>query len=153
MAHIRRLLDIVACTTSFGSSTSKLAGRPNPKESGLNDTETGSNASATTATVNAGAGEQKPGAAAIAGVQKSSSNDAKTGDCVDPAVSMCPPPRLGQFYDFFSFSHLTPPLHCELVVIDIFLVWLDFGCFFGVAYEMFIEMLGRKLFVCMACYL
>ncbi|WJX25314.1 Protein REDUCED CHLOROPLAST COVERAGE 2 [Trifolium repens] len=24
-------------------------------------------------------------------------------------VSMYPPPRLGQFYDFFSFSHLTPP--------------------------------------------
>ncbi|KAE8735453.1 hypothetical protein F3Y22_tig00000340pilonHSYRG00426 [Hibiscus syriacus] len=23
---------------------------------------------------------------------------------------MCPPPRLGQFYDFFSFSHLTPPI-------------------------------------------
>ncbi|XP_062078483.1 protein REDUCED CHLOROPLAST COVERAGE 2 isoform X2 [Humulus lupulus] len=111
VAHIRRLLDIVACTTSFGSSASKLAGRPNPKEPGLNDTETGSNAATTTATVNAGAGEQKPGAAAIAGVQKSSSYDAKTGECVDPAVSMCPPPRLGQFYDFFSFSHLTPPLH------------------------------------------
>ncbi|KAK9932119.1 hypothetical protein M0R45_019368 [Rubus argutus] len=24
---------------------------------------------------------------------------------------MYPPPRLGQFYDFFSLSHLTPPLH------------------------------------------
>lgn len=32
------------------------------------------------------------------------------------AVSMCPPPRLGQFYDFFSFSDLTPPVHCEFVL-------------------------------------
>ncbi|RID65463.1 hypothetical protein BRARA_D00654 [Brassica rapa] len=23
---------------------------------------------------------------------------------------MCPPTRLGQFYEFFSFSHLTPPI-------------------------------------------
>ncbi|KAM6552996.1 hypothetical protein CsatB_013758 [Cannabis sativa] len=118
VAHIRRLLDIVACTTSFGSSSSKLAARPSPKESSSNDTETGSNAASatttTTTSVNAGAGEKNPGTTAIAGgVQKSSSNEAKTGggDCGDPAVSMCPPPKLGQFYDFFSFSHLTPPLH------------------------------------------
>jgi protein TIF31 len=26
---------------------------------------------------------------------------------------MYPPPKLGQFYDFFTFSHLTPPLHCK----------------------------------------
>jgi hypothetical protein len=24
-----------------------------------------------------------------------------------------PPPKLGEFYDFFSFAHLTPPVHCE----------------------------------------
>jgi hypothetical protein len=24
-----------------------------------------------------------------------------------------PPPKLGEFYDFFSFAHLTPPLHCK----------------------------------------
>lgn len=34
----------------------------------------------------------------------------------DTAVSMCPPPRLGQFYDFFSFSHLTPPVQCQFSV-------------------------------------
>lgn len=28
-------------------------------------------------------------------------------------VDMRPPPRLGQFYDFFSFSHLTPPIQCQ----------------------------------------
>jgi protein TIF31 len=32
----------------------------------------------------------------------------------DATVSMCPPPRLGQFYEFFSFSHLTPPVQCQL---------------------------------------
>lgn len=28
-------------------------------------------------------------------------------------INMCPPIRLGQFYDFFSFSYLTPPIQCE----------------------------------------
>ena len=28
-------------------------------------------------------------------------------------INMCPPTRLGQFYEFFSFSHLTPPIQCE----------------------------------------
>jgi protein TIF31 len=26
---------------------------------------------------------------------------------------MYPPPKLGEFYDFFSFSHLSPPIHCK----------------------------------------
>lgn len=28
-------------------------------------------------------------------------------------IDMCPPTRLGQFYEFFSFSYLTPPVQCE----------------------------------------
>ncbi|KAL2322207.1 hypothetical protein Fmac_026586 [Flemingia macrophylla] len=42
----------------------------------------------------------------------SDSGNAKS-DKVDGDISMCPPPRLGQFYDFFSFSHLTPPLQSD----------------------------------------
>ncbi|KAJ6958164.1 protein TSS-like [Populus alba x Populus x berolinensis] len=98
IAHIRRLLDIVACTTSFGASSTsptKPAGRiGNSKESGskeISSTET-------------------------RGDNKKSVNKSGNDDCTDPMekadaeVSMCPPPRLGQFYDFFSFSHLTPPV-------------------------------------------
>ncbi|RHN74048.1 putative clustered mitochondria protein [Medicago truncatula] len=60
VTHIRRLLDITACTSTFNGS-------PKPKATKDQNLDLG-------------------------------------GD-----VSMCPPPRLGQFYDFFSFSHLTPP--------------------------------------------
>lgn len=28
--------------------------------------------------------------------------------------AMYPPPKLGQFYDFFSFAHLSPPLQCQI---------------------------------------
>ena len=64
MTHIRRLLDITACTSAFNGS-------PKPKAAKDQNLDLG-------------------------------------GD-----VSMCPPPRLGQFYDFFSFSHLTPPFQCQ----------------------------------------
>ncbi|KAJ6698684.1 EUKARYOTIC TRANSLATION INITIATION FACTOR 3 SUBUNIT EIF-3 [Salix purpurea] len=93
IAHIRRLLDIVACTTSFGASSTsrtKTPGRTGgSKESG--STETG--------------GDNKK-------IVNKSGKDACTDEMekADAAVSMCPPPRLGQFYDFFSFSHLTPPV-------------------------------------------
>ncbi|KAI5585584.1 hypothetical protein BDE02_06G155700 [Populus trichocarpa] len=93
IAHIHRLLDIVACTTSFGASSTsptKTPGRTGgSKESG--STETG--------------GDNKK-------IVNKSGKDACTDamEKADAAVSMCPPPRLGQFYEFFSFSHLTPPV-------------------------------------------
>ncbi|KAI9378489.1 hypothetical protein POPTR_018G102500v4 [Populus trichocarpa] len=98
IAHIRRLLDIVACTTSFGASSTsptKPAGRiGNSKESGskeISSTET--------------RGDNKKS------VSKSGNDDCTDAmEKADAEVSMCPPPRLGQFYDFFSFSHLTPPV-------------------------------------------
>lgn len=40
--------------------------------------------------------------------------ETQAADGVDKGdINMCPPPRLGQFYEFFSFSHLTPPIQCE----------------------------------------
>ncbi|XWS16955.1 hypothetical protein CRYUN_Cryun33cG0026200 [Craigia yunnanensis] len=90
IAHIRRLLDIVACTTSFGSP--KPAGRTVLKEP----------ASKESAAVDNGPSY---------GSESSDNSKAKEKtDATVAAVSMCPPPRLGQFYDFFSFSHLTPPI-------------------------------------------
>ncbi|KAK4775252.1 hypothetical protein SAY86_010187 [Trapa natans] len=102
VAHTRRLLDIVACTTSFGpSSTSpKTTVRSSIKDSGSKDS--------------VGTYPGEAGAAA-AHVSCTEINGKITCEKVDPAAavgvaSMCPPPRLGQFYDFFSFSHLTPPI-------------------------------------------
>lgn len=106
IVHVRRLLDIVACTTCFGSAK-PAADRTVPKE---------------------------PASKEPAGVDNGpshgseSSDNSKAKDNTDPsaaaaAVSMCPPPRLGQFYDFFSFSHLTPPIQCKifLCVRELFL--------------------------------
>ncbi|GFZ06791.1 tetratricopeptide repeat (TPR)-like superfamily protein [Actinidia rufa] len=104
VAHVRRLLDIVACTSSFGPP--KPAGRATAKESGATETESES-------------GPECAGCEAHLkpkeGVVKSPRADGSAGgsdatEKGDVAVDMCPPPRLGQFYDFFSFSHLTPPI-------------------------------------------
>ncbi|KAB2034621.1 hypothetical protein ES319_D04G098600v1 [Gossypium barbadense] len=90
VAHIRRLLDIVACTTSFGSP--KSATRTIPKESSSK-------------------GSAAVDDAPTNGVESPDNSKAKEKpEATAAAVSMCPPPRLGQFYDFFSFSHLTPPI-------------------------------------------
>ena len=70
ITHVRRLLDIVACTTTFGPKVGR-------KETGPKEGE-----------VENGKKEDK-------------------GE-----IDMSPPPRLAQFYDFFSFSHLTPPIQC-----------------------------------------
>jgi protein TIF31 len=75
VAHVRRLLDIVACTTAFGT--------------------------------------KKPDAAAPE-IDKSANPGSPGGE--EPIY---PPPKLGQFYDFFTFSHLTPPLHCECCYFNI----------------------------------
>lgn len=104
VTHIRRILDIVACTTSFSST--KNVGRVNGKEPGsreLCSKELGSNeGEAPPHADNRGETISKPRPAD----KKSEGNE--KGDI----GSMCPPPRLGQFYDFFTFSHLTPPIQC-----------------------------------------
>ncbi|KAK9101728.1 hypothetical protein Sjap_018982 [Stephania japonica] len=91
--HIRRLLDIVACTTSFASSSSvatKNGARANHKE--------------TTS--------QNEGEAIVAEKSEASLtvDEAKEAMERGDLSSTCPPPKLAHFYDFFSFSHLTPPL-------------------------------------------
>ncbi|GKC09985.1 hypothetical protein Tco_1001595 [Tanacetum coccineum] len=78
VGHVRRLLDIVACTTAFGAKTAAS------KVTGSSD------------------GEDKKLASGL----KTEGSDEKG----DPMAEIYPPPRLGQFYDFFSFSNLTPPI-------------------------------------------
>ncbi|KAH0654653.1 hypothetical protein KY289_032331 [Solanum tuberosum] len=109
VAHIRRVLDIVACTTSFAGSSSSI------KPTGRTGTEPGSE----NALSEPKSGKPKPQEPKKAGA-KPSKTDAVAAVCDgddagdaaekgDPAM-MCPQPRLGQFYDFFSFAHLTPPI-------------------------------------------
>ncbi|KAK4431900.1 protein TSS [Sesamum alatum] len=129
VAHIRRLLDIVACTTSFGgSSSSPKNGRTGAKDSGPKEpgsttsSPTGSECAASDSSPKPKPADKK-GGGNNAGVPKvkpakpevpasptgaSGTDTADKGDAA--AAMMCPPPRLGQFYDFFSFPHLTPPI-------------------------------------------
>ncbi|CAH1432698.1 unnamed protein product [Lactuca virosa] len=100
VAHVRRLLDIVACTTAFGGSSNSpkntsTAAPPRSKESGSSDGETGQDKKSN--------GEDKSPKADVS----ISSDPSEKGDA---AAEIYPPPKLGQFYDFFSFSHLTAPI-------------------------------------------
>jgi len=81
---VRRLLDIVACTTAFGAK------KPDQKPASPNAAAAAAEA----------AKPESPGKAAPGG----------GGGGEEP---MYLPPKLRQFYDFFTFSHLTPPLQCE----------------------------------------
>ncbi|KAI4380533.1 hypothetical protein MLD38_006711 [Melastoma candidum] len=111
VAHIRRLLDIVACTIFFGtsssssSSSSKTNGRSvktSPSSDALASEDSNDDGSFTSD------GKGKAGGGGDAdknAVAKESKEEGDKGD-----LPLCPPPRLGQFYDFFSFSHLSPPV-------------------------------------------
>lgn len=114
IAHIRRLLDIVACTTAFSGSASstKTSGRTGSKEPGSTEGEHGPD--------NGGSDKNKGGekkSNSAAGAKSPKTEGLGGGDAAEKgdvaAAAMYPPPRLGQFYDFFSFSHLTPPIQCE----------------------------------------
>ncbi|XP_065848937.1 protein REDUCED CHLOROPLAST COVERAGE 2 [Euphorbia lathyris] len=120
VAHIRRFLDIVACTTSFGHSSSKPTSRTNLKDSAPKETssteiepiQSSDNGGDANSKPKTGAGGDKKICAANCKIGKESCKDVlEKGDAAAGVISMCPPPRLGQFYDFFSFSHLTPPVN------------------------------------------
>ncbi|KAH9666971.1 tetratricopeptide repeat (TPR)-like superfamily protein [Citrus sinensis] len=107
VAHVRRLLDIVACTTRFSKSRNsrlppssescakKNGSRPHPPS---------------------------PNSAALSDVAATAAADNRSGpratfslvsSAVSPSLDMAaihPTPKHSEFYDFFSFSHLTPPI-------------------------------------------
>ncbi|KAG9455942.1 hypothetical protein H6P81_000450 [Aristolochia fimbriata] len=82
VSHVRRLLDIVACTSSFGPSPLKPSSAPS---NGNHKTKTET---------------------AVAAAEATIKDSAEKGD----GASMCPPPRLSPFYEFFSFAHLPSPV-------------------------------------------
>ncbi|VAH64208.1 unnamed protein product [Triticum turgidum subsp. durum] len=115
LVHVRRLLDIVACTASFGSPP-PTPPPPSPKDADA--TKEPSNSSS------------KPAAAASSGGRRmgsppplpkeSAPKDANAAAAKEDGVSAeleaemsgaCP--RLGAFYEFFSLANLSPPLHSQ----------------------------------------
>ena len=129
VAHVRRLLDIVACTSSFGSPSSSPK-KPGSKEPASSQAEGQPSDNGVEPTSKPRPGDKKLGGAqggahAHGGVKASKEAKPEESEKGDIAVSMCPPPRLGQFYDFFSFSHLTPPIQCGFSLF----VWLGGSSF------------------------
>ncbi|KAH9329773.1 hypothetical protein KI387_001881, partial [Taxus chinensis] len=154
VAQIRRLLDIVACTTCFGSSGKQAeprSGLGGGKESAYltKETELTNEASLKNFSIKERKDQNKDGkvesdkselAQKIEGnidvitkdnrgekksnIVKGSNMSLKEGKseaiaAMDAAkeatekgdmTGMCPPSKLGQFYEFFSFSHLVPPI-------------------------------------------
>jgi protein TIF31 len=163
IAHVRRLLDIVACTTFFGPSGKQLEQPKQPGSSSSSELTRSPSSQAISS------GEDRPQSSAAAGVQEeeimirdsddaagavirrrrrsSDGRETKKTATITPEVAkaattergvfkgkpeaaaamaaakeatekgdmtgMCPPSKLGQFYEFLSFSHLTPPIQCE----------------------------------------
>ncbi|KAF8032443.1 hypothetical protein BT93_D1383 [Corymbia citriodora subsp. variegata] len=99
VAHVRRLLDIVACTTCFGPSAGgKDPPQPDARKSGPDSQDRS---------------VKKPGKASQAAAKRAAPppnppKDPAAADGEAETDHSCP--KLGSFYDFFSLSHLTPPL-------------------------------------------
>lgn len=129
-AHVRRLLDIVACTTSFGpSATKELKSEKNVrvapdsgKSSKKSSKKHGNNKRQSSPTLPSTASQQPPSSAAAASKDVAASMEGE-----GEMSSSCP--KLGSFYEFFSLSHLTPPLQCKYFVFTLRilqeeLIWL-----------------------------
>ncbi|KAL6982101.1 hypothetical protein U1Q18_023716 [Sarracenia purpurea var. burkii] len=103
-AHVRRVLDIVACTTSFGTSGIKDSKTESGKNArGAHDTKTVKKPGKS----QRDARHSSPSPQSPPPPPPQSSKDASVE--VDGEISnSCP--KLGSFYEFFSLSHLTPPL-------------------------------------------
>lgn len=100
LSHVRRLLDIVACTTCFAKSKDGGKSRKPP-----NSPANGKPSSAATSSpAMAGAGKDEK-------VQHEGDPVPAISEKFDMAA-IYPPPKLGDFYEFFNFSHLQSPIQC-----------------------------------------
>jgi protein TIF31 len=137
VAHVRRILDIVACTHFFGPSQQvKLKNsQTQSKDGAAEQDETSGNADADEPAPRDGISEAgKLANGLLAEVDENATSGrvdrekpilkgkpeamaamaaAKEATEKGDMAGMCPPSKLGQFYEFFSFSHLTPPVQCE----------------------------------------
>ncbi|CAN6876478.1 unnamed protein product [Brassica oleracea] len=86
MAHVRRLLDVVACTTCFGPSPEKSDSVKNAQAKG---------------------GGKNPKQTETSPPPSPAPKDAVVDEAGETSHSF---PKLGSFYEFFSLAHITPPL-------------------------------------------
>ncbi|PKA48871.1 Clustered mitochondria protein [Apostasia shenzhenica] len=93
--HVRRLLDIVACTTFFAKHTSRDGGCVGRARKQAAPLPAASSPSSSTA---------------VAGDRKSSEDSIPAISDKFDMAAIHSPPKLGDFYDFFSFSNLPSPI-------------------------------------------
>ncbi|XP_016503673.2 protein REDUCED CHLOROPLAST COVERAGE 1 [Nicotiana tabacum] len=106
-AHVRRLLDIVACTTSFGpsgSSGKELKSETSKNARGAQDNKSAKKPNKARANDKLPSPPQSPTPTPAQQLGK----DAAAVDVEGEMSNTCP--KIGSFYEFFSLSHLTPPL-------------------------------------------
>lgn len=106
MSHVRRLLDIVACTTRFAKpkagKTTTGAGAEGRSKKGRSQTQ------------NVQVSPPSDGAETVENCGSSETDTTTTAtsplsENLDMAA-IHPVPKLSDFYEFFSFSNLTPPI-------------------------------------------
>ncbi|XP_030525189.2 protein REDUCED CHLOROPLAST COVERAGE 3 isoform X2 [Rhodamnia argentea] len=102
VSHVRRFLDIVACTTRFAKPKSSRSPPPSSTDARPKKTRTPQAREPPSPSPSDGkaGGSQSPSDPPVSAISQS----------IDMAA-IHPSPKLSEFYDFFSLSHLTPPIH------------------------------------------
>ncbi|KAK9229466.1 hypothetical protein WN944_022428 [Citrus x changshan-huyou] len=106
-AHERRLLDIVACTARFSKSRNSRLPPPSEscaKKNGSRPHPPSPNSAALSDGAATAAADNRSGPRATS---------SPVSSAVSPSLDMAaihPTPKLSEFYDFFPFSQLTPPI-------------------------------------------
>ncbi|KAK3020493.1 hypothetical protein RJ639_045743 [Escallonia herrerae] len=101
-AHVRRLLDIVACTTRFAKPK---AGRVTHPTGGGETKKVRAHAAANSVRL----GSPPPPDGVASSESESEASVSPVLESFDMAA-IHPVPKLSDFYEFFSFSHLSPPI-------------------------------------------
>ncbi|KAL3651496.1 hypothetical protein CASFOL_004498 [Castilleja foliolosa] len=105
-AHVKRLLDIVSCTTSFGPSARKDSSSSAASKGGDASKDAKKSSKSPPAKSRAESPPSAPSSVAADSDSKDGSSTAVDGEGEMNNTS----PKLGSFYEFFSLSHLTPPI-------------------------------------------
>ncbi|KAF7814390.1 protein TSS isoform X1 [Senna tora] len=101
ITHMRRLLDIAACTTRFSKPRRSLLSpdsKPKKNEKAQKNEKSGCSSPST-----------RPEAEARVGSPTSDPSASPISDSVG-MVAIHPTPKLSDFYEFFSLSHISPPI-------------------------------------------
>lgn len=121
-AHVRRLLDILACTISFGPSAAPASSKGGDSNKNVRLTQDAKTTKKSSKSQAINHKQSSPPTSPTSHSQPAA-KDASTAsvDADGEMNNSCP--KLGSFYEFFSLSHVTPPLQCKAPVFFIFIFY------------------------------